>query len=589
MPTKRLILIPAAVALTVPVLAQESAPPAATAQNQPVTVEQPAAEQPTAAQPTVTRGADQQVVESSTLEDEDGRQVEMPPLIELPADARRDPFVVGRLDPVRLGLTATPWGGASGQFLSPLLRRMETPLASRWVHIGLRNALLARARAPVGINPVDWTAERAWLLLRLGEADAARMLVLGVDVDKFTPKMFQVAVQAFLASADPAGLCPLEQGIGRAEPKIFPAVQAMCAGLAGEPESAAAQIDTVRRRGQLAGIDLVLSEKVVGAGSESGRAVTVEWEPVDRLNAWRFGLATATGMTLPERLTDRAPPRLRAWQARAPLLAPADRLESAAIAGGLGVFSSQALIDLHSLVYESTDPDELPQTDGWRLRQAFIGRGRDTRLDAMRQIWRGADGSLEQEAARALVGRAAAQIVPDAELQADAPDLIASMLAAGFDRQAARWGGAVGQMDDQNADRAWAMLALGAPNTSSIDISAGRINSFIGRDNSAGKQRSALLVAGLLALNRVDASTANRLNSRHGLRLARQTSWSRMIDAAATRNQAGTVMALTGTGFQAPSFSQLPAAHLFRSVAALRRTGQEFLARMVAAEALART
>ena len=34
------------------------------------------------------------------------------------------------------------------------------------------------AAAPRNVNPVDWVAERAWLLLRMGEADAARMLVV---------------------------------------------------------------------------------------------------------------------------------------------------------------------------------------------------------------------------------------------------------------------------------------------------------------------------------------------------------------------------------------------------------------------------
>src|SRR3990170_3475327 len=118
-----------------------------------------------------------------------------PPPVELPDHARRDPWVVGRLDPAGIGLGANPWGAASGAFLSSLMRRTEAPIASRWAHIALRNALLARVRAPRNVNPVDWTAERAWLLLRMGEADAARMLVSGVDVENFTPKMFQVAVQ----------------------------------------------------------------------------------------------------------------------------------------------------------------------------------------------------------------------------------------------------------------------------------------------------------------------------------------------------------------------------------------------------------
>ena len=110
-----------------------------------------------------------------------------PPPIEYPAHARRDPWAVGQLDPLQVGLGDNPWGGASGTFLSILMRRMDTPIASRWAHMALRDALLAKIRAPRGVNPVDWVAERAWLLLRLGEADAARMLVAGIDTDRFTP------------------------------------------------------------------------------------------------------------------------------------------------------------------------------------------------------------------------------------------------------------------------------------------------------------------------------------------------------------------------------------------------------------------
>ena len=178
------------------------------------------------------------------------------------------------------------------------MRRMQTPLASSWAHIALRDALLAKLHAPVNVNPVDWVAERAWLLLRLGEADAARMLVAGVDADRFTPKMTQVAVQSALANADPPALCPLEDGIRKYDAGIQRLVQAMCASLAGEPEAAAGMIDQARRFGRIGGVDLALAEKVVGAGA-NGRASTIEWDPVDNLTAWRFGLATGTGGVRP--------------------------------------------------------------------------------------------------------------------------------------------------------------------------------------------------------------------------------------------------------------------------------------------------
>jgi hypothetical protein len=294
-------------------------------------------------------------------------------------------------------------------------------------------------------------------------------------------------------------------------------------------------------------------------------------------------------MTFPDRLIDDAPAQLRAWQAVAPMIAPADRLASAQIAGGLGVLSSQALTDLYSLIYEATDPDDLAETPAFQLRLAFVGKDLDTKLAAMRRLWTASQQSLEQEASRALLGRAATLVAPDADLQTDAPNLIASMLAAGFDRDAARWSQAVSQMDDQYSDRAWAMLALGAPDGSGVDLSVSRIGDFIDRDESEGHKRSALLVAGLAGLGRIDAETAGRLSSRFGLRLGHRSSWSRLIDRAGSLGQSGTVLVLTGTGLQAPAFAEIPPAHLYHAIAALKATEQDFTARMIAAEALART
>ena len=61
------------------------------------------------------------------------------------------------------------------------------------------------------------------------------------------------------------------------------------------------------------------------------------------------------------------------------------------------------------------------------------------------------------------------------------------------------------------------------------------------------------------------------------------------MDAAAGQGQAGTVLVLTGTGFQTANWDRVPSAHLYHAIAALKRTGQDFTARMIAAEALSRT
>lgn len=584
MRTKHLLIATAAIGLALPAIAQQvagqqSTPTAAPAAQAPNPVATPA-QAPDEVLP--EGGADQTAVEEVA-----GNNVQPPaPPVEYPSWARRDPWNVGPLDPARAGLTSDAWGGANGQFLSTLMRRMQTPIASRWAHIALRDALLAKVHAPTNVNPVDWVAERAWLLLRMGEADAARMLVDGVDTDRFTPKMDQVAVQSALADADLSALCPLEDGIRQSDPAVIRLVQAMCASLAGQADQASAMIDQARRSGHIGGVDLALAEKVVGAGS-GGRASTIEWDPVDSMTAWRFGLSAGTGMVAPDRLINASPLQLRAFEARAPLLTAQQRLGPAQIAAGLGVFSSQTMTDLYSAIYDATDPADLPDSDSWQLRQAFVAKDVDARIAAIRKLLGTGKDGLQKEAARALVARAATLVNPDPKLGKDAPELVSAMLAGGYDQAAARWISAASRMDDEDSDRCWAMLALAAPNVA--DVATGRVTSFIKRDNSRDHVRSALLVAGLAGLGRISTDTANSLNQRYGLGLGHSTSWTKVIDSAAARRQSGTVLVLTGTGFQTPSFERIPASHLFHSVAALQHTGQNFTARMIAAEALSRT
>jgi hypothetical protein len=245
------------------------------------------------------------------------------------------------------------------------------------------------------------------------------------------------------------------------------------------------------------------------------------------------------------------------------------------------------MVDLYSAIYDVTDPGDLGDSDAWQLRQAFVGKDADTRLAAIRKLLATGKDGLQKEGARALVARAATLVEPDKKLAKDAPELISAMLAGGYDQAAARWIPAVNGMDDSDSDRCWAMLALGAPNVA--DVGTSRINSFIRRDNSRDKVRSALLVAGLAGLGRISVDTANSINQRYGLGLGHVTSWTKMIDAAASRGQGGTVLVLMGTGFQTPRFDRVPSSHLYHVLSALNRTNQGFTARMIAAEALSRT
>ena len=521
--------------------------------------------------------------------DDAAEPVEVVPPIEYRDDRRRDPALAGVIWPAAIGYSGEAWGSTSGKFLSVLLRRTDGPLASRWAQIGLRNVLLAKTQAPGGVDPADWVAERAWLLLKLGEADAARLLVAAIDSDTFTPKMVQVAAQVALATSDPSGLCAIETKLAEVEPKMAPLVTAMCASLAGEAERAAADIEQARRRGRVGAIDVALAAKVVGAGANTARATTIEWEPVTLLSSWRYGLATATAMMPPERLISAADPQVRGWLARSPMFSAPQKMAAPRTAAAMGVMSSDAMVDLYSAAYDATDPDELGGTDPWRLRQAFVGKDRAARLSALRGLWGDAKNREKQMAGWVTTARAAVLVTPDAALKDDAANLIAALFAGGYDRQAARWVQVVEDFDDDKGDAAWAMLALGVATPAGLTIDQDRIEEFADRDTSVGKRRTGLLVAGLAGLGRIDAQVAGRLNGQYRLGLERKTAWTNLIDGAVVRRQAGTAMLLAASAMQAPTIGEVPALYVFHAVTALRRTGQDGLARMIAAEALART
>ena len=507
--------------------------------------------------------------------------------LELPPAARRSLANVGMVSPP-YGMATDAFGQANGRFLTVLMHRLDAPIASRWQSILLRRALLSRLASPRAVAPVDWVAERAWLLLRMGEADAARMLVQSVDVANFNANMYQVATQTRLATADPAGLCPLVPGAQRiSDEPVWPLAAAMCAALSGEPSVASALMDQAKQKRAGRGIDRLLAEKVVGAGVNGRRSINIEWNGVDKLTAWRFGLATALAVKIPDPLFETVGPQVQAWRARAAMVPPADRIKAARIAAALGVFSNVALVDLYGTVYDATDVSEVTDSDAGRLRTAYVGQDEAARLSAMRALWSGAKGDRDRYGAAILTARAAARITPSDTRASDAAALIGSMFSAGLDIQAARWAPVVENMG-KSGDAAWAMLAVGSSRPA-VDLSFGRIDSFRERAGAEGLHKSRLLIAALAGLGRISARDQERLAKATDLPLGAQDVWTRAIDRAARARQPGTVALLCAVGMQTPTWRGVPAHYFYHMMAALKAVGLENEARMIAAEAMTRS
>ncbi|MBV2146845.1 hypothetical protein KRZ98_00880 [Sphingobium sp. AS12] len=502
---------------------------------------------------------------------------------DLPDTARRSLDRIGPLTPATRGMEPNAFGGQSGKFLATLMQQTHAPIMSRWAAILLRRTLLSAVDTPRDIDGADWAAERAWLLLRMGEADSARMMVQSVDPDRYSPRLYAIAMQTYLASADPAGLCPLSEGALRfSKEPGWDMTRAICPALSGDQGSASGALNQAQRRGVVRGIDYRLAEKVVGTGFNARRSVKIEWDGVDKLTAWRFGLATALNVEIPDTLYGTVGSHVRAWEARAPALAAVRRRPAVEIAARLGVFSNAALVGFYSqLAADGDAPAEIADRID-TLRTAYAGATVGERIGAMQTWWQ--DGARPDYVGLIATARAAAAL-PVAQADArDAANLVAAMMTAGYDRNAARWARALGQLNGDGAAQFWGLLAVGAPSPV-VDINEGRVSTYVGE---AGPEKGRMLIAALAGLARLSADDAASLAQDNGVNLAASSRWARAIGAAAQRGEKGTVALLAAVGMQGSDWNRLPPGHLYHVVAALHRVGLDPEARMIAAEAITR-
>jgi hypothetical protein len=509
---------------------------------------------------------------------------------DIPDFARRSTEHVGFLNPAATGIGADGFGTAHGAFLATLMRRLDAPIASRWVSMLLRRVLTTDIATPGGVDPSDWVAERALLLDRMGEADAARLLVQQVDPDKASPRLYQAVLETALASADPAALCPVADQAESASPApAWPLARAMCAGFQSEPGTASALVDRARSLpGAMQGIDLLLAQRIVGAGANGRRSIDIQWSGVYDLTSWRFGLASAAGLVIPDSLFGNAGLAMQAWRARAPMLPIAGRLDSAKIAASLGVMSAADLVDAYSANAEQGDAYAMDETPAGRLRTAYAAQDISDRVAALRALWADPANERDLYATRLLTARAAARIAPSSDYQSDVSALIAAMLSAGLDTQAARWASVARGAGGTAGEEAWALLAVGAPGRV-VDIDAKRIAGFGDGGRGSAKLRAQLLFASLAGLGRLAPRDVDSLSAQLGVPLGIRNSWTRAIDAGAARNEPATVALLAAVGMQTSDWTQVSPVFLYHIIASLRAVGFDPEARMIAAEALSRT
>lgn len=505
------------------------------------------------------------------------------PKFDIPASSRRATEQVGLIDITEGGLPARSMAGLDPSLARKMLSGNRGQIVSRWGHILLRRALASRLDAPAGMNSADFAGLRAGLLVRMGEVEAARALVQDVDVDNYTAILTNAAFDAYVRTGDFTGICPvlIKRRATREDPQ-WEAANDICSAARGDGRAALARLDRALSGNAMPDIDVLLAQRYAGAVGQSRRAVTIEWDKVDAMTPWRYGLAVAVGLRPPERLVNLADRRFSGAAALAPSLGLADRGLATDYAAGRGILSSTAMVDLYSQIYASQDIEGDLSQRAETLRKAYVLRDPAARAASMAEIWSSAPDEARRYSRQVLTAYAAARLPVDEVLADQSGDLIASMLAAGLDRNAARWakvteGGGFG----------WALLAVGAP-AGTVEIDAGLVDDFVSDDSSPESRKSAFLVAGLAGLGRINAETRAELEDNLGLDLGRQSRWTSYVDRAASLRRPALVAMLVGLGMQGSGWDRMTARHLYQIVSALRRVGLEAEARMIAAEAVAR-
>ena len=504
------------------------------------------------------------------------------PKFDIPPAARRSMAQVGIIAEDEGGMRVGSLAGQDVSLVHAALAGNGGELVSRWGHILLRRALASRLDAPAGMDPADFIGLRAALLLRMGEAEAARALVQDVDTGNYTPLLRDAAFDAYVATADFTGICPAmaTQGDTRKDPP-WQAAQAICGAFRGDGANAMAQLGRSLSRGSMPRIDLLLAQKYAGAAGKERLAVTIEWDDVQDMTPWRYGMTIAVGLEPPETLMKGAPAGYDYTAATAPMLGLTRRAEAADRAAGAGILSSAALVDLYSQIYANEDVNDDWSQRATTLRDAYVATDPAARLAAMQQLWNTASSPLARYSRKVLTAYAAARLPVDTQFADNADQLIDSMLTAGLDRNAMGWSRIV-----EPGSMAWGLLAVAAPAAPAVNNAA--LDTFFGDDESVSQRKSAFLLAGLAGLGRISSEAEAEFSRRLEIDLRRQSKWTRMIDKAAQVDNATLVALLAAVGMQGDGWDKMTPRYLYHIVSALRQVGLEAEARMIAAEAVAR-
>jgi hypothetical protein len=484
------------------------------------------------------------------------------------------PEWAGLLGPAATGYAPDLFAGSDARFVGTLLRGIEAPLASRWAQVLVQRALLSRTSPPPGLDPADWLADRAQALAAMGSATDAHRMVKRIALDRYTPRLYAVAGHVALAAGDPVALCPIAT-TARALTRlpVWALAQGMCGAISGDDFASSMRLDALRDRQAVNPFDVGLAERIGASAGGARRAANPEWEEADGLTAWRIGLASAAGLSIPDDKANAATLAQKSWMVRLPGQSITRRSAFAPEVAATGAISAAELQRILAAEAVTLDQGAVSRSPAGLLRTAMAADDVRERMTAMRSLWgRASPGTRTHYGWKVATSTAAAGIAPSADLVDDAPDLVESLLAGGRVAEARRWSAVVSDANGEKPARVHVLL-LAADRSQPLD--EGLLRAFA---SEAPPHRAALVRAGLEGLGRLPVSTEiGPLDN----------PWTRAMDRAVAGRRLGEVMLLSATAMQA-GWANVAPDHLRRIAAGLTALGHEAEAGLIVAEAASR-
>src|SRR5690606_38442067 len=112
---------------------------------------------------------------------------------------------------------------------------------------------------------------------------------------------------------------------------------AICDAYSGDARDAERELQSMVYYGRAPRVDGMLAQRFAGAAGEGRREVNIEWNGVEELTPWRFALARALGVELPDNLRRDAGLRYDIGDVLIPAVPLAERIAAAERAGATGV------------------------------------------------------------------------------------------------------------------------------------------------------------------------------------------------------------------------------------------------------------